>query len=155
VDVEADGRRPQADEREDLNFLLVSDASGAGETEKRYLIYRQARRLLSIAMDQVRSLRARTILRHFEEYPGSGAYIMMGNTASKIRKDAGLSPDEVAAASASCMSEADVRAAAQFSTTLRILREFEFNRLYRHGWECANCTLSSYPPAVFSSISTR
>jgi NTE family protein len=141
--------------REGLNFLLVSDASGAVETENRYRIYRQARRLLSIAMDQVRSLRARTILGHFEEYPRSGAYLMMGNTASRILKDVGLSPHEVAAASASYMPDADVRAAAQFSTTLRRLQEFEFDMLYRHGWECANYTLSSYHPAVFSSISMR
>jgi NTE family protein len=147
--------KPGGGLREGYNFLLVSDASGAVGTDNRYRIYRQARRLLSITMDQVRSLRARTLLGHFKKHLGSGVYLMMGNTASKILKDAGLSPDEVAAASASCLPDAEVRAAAQFSTTLRRLREFEFDRLYRHGWECANCTLSSYYPAVFSSISMR
>ena len=147
--------KPGGGLRDGYNFLLVSDASGAVGTENRYRVYRQARRLLSIAMDQVRSLRARTLLGHFKSHPGSGAYLMMGNTANRILKDAGLSPDEVAAASASCMPDTDVRAAAQFSTTLRRLQEFEFDRLYRHGWECANCTLSSYHPAVFSSIPIR
>ena len=44
------------------------------------------------------------------------------------------------------LADADVKAAAQFSTTLRKLEGFEFDRLYGHGWECADCTLSSYHP---------
>jgi NTE family protein len=47
--------------REGFNFLVVSDTSTALDIGKRYLIVQQARRLLSIAMDQIRSLRTRMI----------------------------------------------------------------------------------------------
>lgn len=128
--------------RDGYNFLVVSDASTPIETEQRYLPYRQARRLLAIAMDQVRSLRARTIVDHFEAHPGTGAYLLMGNTAEKILKAAGLSEEAVKETAASCMSDTDIKAASRFSTTLRRLKEAEFDKIYRHGWEVADCTLS-------------
>jgi hypothetical protein len=103
-------------------------------------------------MDQVRSLRARTILGHFVKNPGSGAYLMMGNTAKKILEEAGLSEEEVAEIAVGCMPDEEVKAAARFSTTLRRLEEAEFDRIYRHGWEVANCTLLSRTPTLFKNI---
>ena len=141
--------------REGYDFLIVSDASTAIEAEQRYLLHKQARRLLAIAMDQIRSLRARTILDHFEEHPGSGAYLLMGNTARKVLSDAGLSEEEVEEVAAGCMTNEDVRAASRFSTTLRRLGEAEFDKIYRHGWEVANCTLLSRHPTLFENLPVR
>lgn len=141
--------------REGYNFLVVSDASTTIAPEQRYRPYRQARRLLTIAMDQTRSLRTRTVIGHFEEHPGSGAYLMMGNTAGKILEDGGLSKEEATEIAAGCMPRDDIEAASQFSTTLRRLETTEFDKLYRHGWEVANCTFLSRHPDIFGNLPTR
>jgi hypothetical protein len=104
---------------------------------------------------QVRSLRARTLLGRFDNDPGSGVHLMRGITASEILMEAGLSPVAVGAASAGCMTHAEGKAAAQFPTTPWKLKVFEYDRLYRHGWECTNCKLSFYHRAAFRGISIR
>jgi NTE family protein len=141
--------------RDGCNFLIVSDASGALGPERRYRVYRQARRLLSIAMDQVRSLRSRMVFDHFLRHPGSGVYLMMGRTARRILREAGLSSSEIEAISAGCLPDEDVEQVALFPTTLRRIGGAEFDRLYRHGWEVADCNLRARRPSVFATVEPR
>jgi len=67
--------------RDEYDFLIVSDASKGTKVEKPSLLHRRALRLVNIATDQVRSLRARSIVNHFIEQPNSGVYLKIGNTA--------------------------------------------------------------------------
>lgn len=134
--------------RDEYNFLIVSDASTPLGVE-RPLPFRRARRLINIAADQVRSLRARQLVEHFSSHPDSGAYLKAGNTARYILEQAGVAEEEVAAAVSSCLSEEDAELALGHKTTLRRPSEEQFNRLYRHGWEVADCTLSAYSPDLF------
>jgi len=76
--------------RDDYNFLIVSDASGMFKEQYPFGVYRRAKRLLDIAMEQVRSLRARSIVSHFVDNPNSGAYLKMGNSAATILSRAGM-----------------------------------------------------------------
>jgi len=140
--------------REGCNFLVVSDASGALGPERRYRIYRQARRLLSIAMDQVRSLRSRMVFDHFLKHPGSGVYLMMGGTAQKILREAGLSTQKIEEISTGCLPDEEVERVALFPTTLRKIGQAEFDRLYRHGWEVADCNLRARRPDLFATVPT-
>ena len=141
--------------REGCNFLVVSDASGALGPERRYRIHRQARRLLSIAMDQVRSLRSRMLFDHFLNHPGSGVYLMMGGTAQKILREAGLSTQKIEEISTGCLSDEEVERVALFPTTLRKIKEAEFDGLYRHGWEVADCNLRARRPDLFAAVPTN
>jgi NTE family protein len=134
--------------RDEYNFLIVSDASTPLGIERPFP-FRRARRLINIAMDQVRSLRARQLVEHFASCPGSGAYMKVGNTAQYILKQAGVDEEEVAAAVSSCLSQKDAELAVAHKTTLRRPSKEEFDRLYRHGWEVADCTLSAYSPSLF------
>lgn len=140
--------------REGCNFLVVSDASGALGPERRYRIHRQARRLLSIAMDQVRSLRSRMLFDHFLNHPGSGVYLMMGGTAQKILREAGLSTQKIEEISTGCLPDDEVERVALFPTTLRKIKETEFDGLYRHGWEVADCNLRARRPDLFAAVPT-
>lgn len=135
--------------RDEYNFLIVSDASTPLGVEKPRPFHR-ARRLINIAMDQVRSLRSRHLVAHFASHPNSGAYLKAGNAARYILEQAGIEEEEVvAAAVGDCLSEEDARLALGHKTTLRRPSEEEFDRLYRHGYEVADCTLSSYTPDLF------
>ena len=137
--------------RDEYNFLVVSDASTPVGIE-RPIPFRRARRLINIAMDQVRSLRARQLVEHFASHPNSGAYLKAGNTARYILEQAGLGGEKVAAAVGICLSEKDAELALGHKTTLRRPSQEEFDRLYRHGWEVADCTLSAYNPELFSRL---
>lgn len=140
--------------REGCNFLVVSDASGTLGPERRYRVHRQARRLLSIAMDQVRSLRSRMIFDHFLKHPGSGVYLMMGSTAQRILREAGLSTQEIEKISTGCLPDQEVERVALFPTTLRRIEGDEFDGLYRHGWEVADCNLRARRPDLFAAVPT-
>jgi len=136
-------------------FLVVSDASGALGPERRYRVHTQARRLLSIAMDQVRSLRARMVFDHLLAAPGSGVYLMMGRSAETALREAGLSATEIGAIATGCLPDEEVEQAALFPTTLRKVKEADFDRLYRHGWEAADCNFRARRPDIFAAVPTR
>lgn len=138
--------------RPGYNFLVVSDASTALDTGKRYLIVQQARRLLAIAMDQIRSLRTRTIFHHFARDPGSGVYLLMAKTAREALSDANIPDNVIEEVVTGCMSDQKAREAARFSTTLRKVSESDFDGIYRHGWEVADCNLRAHRPDLFASI---
>ena len=140
--------------RDEYNFLIVSDASTPLGVE-RPLPFRRARRLINIAMDQVRSLRARQLVEHFSSHPNSGAYLKAGRAARYILEQAGIDEEEMAAAVGTCLSEEDAGRALGHKTTLRRPSEEQFDRLYRHGWEVADCTLSAYSTDLFGRLGFR
>lgn len=141
--------------RQGFNFLVVSDASTALDTGKRYLIVQQARRLLSIAMDQVRSLRTRTIFDHFARVPGSGVYLLMAKTVREALSEAQVLEDVIERVVPGCMPDEEARVAARFSTTLRKMSEHEFDRIYRHGWEVTDCNLRAHRPDLFAEVPSK
>ncbi len=138
--------------RDGYNFLIVSDASQGMKIEKSSFVHRRALRLVNIATDQVRSLRARNLVNHFNEQPNSGVYLRIGNTARYILEQADMHEEEISTLAKNCMLESDVNNAANLATTLRKLSEEEFDRVYRHGWEVANCTLLSRCPSLFEPV---
>jgi NTE family protein len=144
--------KPGTGFREGFNFLVVSDASTALDEGKSYLIVQQARRLLSIAMDQVRSLRTRTVFEHFGRHPGSGVYLLMAKTVREALSEAGISEDVIEGVVARCMTDAEAREAAEFSTNLRKLKVAEFDRIHKHGWQVADCNLRVHRPDLFTDV---
>ena len=82
--------------QDDCNFLVVSDASNAIQIRKYSILFWEgAYRLMTTAMDQVRSLRARTLINHFETHKNSGVYFKIGNTGRKILTDAGIDNESI------------------------------------------------------------
>lgn len=138
--------------RPGYNFLVVSDASTALDTGRRYFIVHQARRLLYIAMDQVRSLRTRTVFDYFGRDPGSGVYLLMAKTVREALSEARVPEDVIERVTAGCLQDREVLGAARFSTTLRKMKPSDFDRIYRHGWEVADCNLRAHRPDLFAEI---
>ncbi|PKM79976.1 MAG: patatin [Firmicutes bacterium HGW-Firmicutes-14] len=135
--------------RDEYNFLIVSDASKGIETTKPFLFYHRAFRLVNIAMDQVRSLRARNLVNHFQEKPNSGVYLKIGNSAKYILEQAGIPEEQITVRSNNNLTKDDVNKAKNLETTLQKLTEDDFYRVYRHGWEVTNLTLQSRCPEFF------
>ncbi len=96
--------------RDEYNFLIVSDASAPLGIKKPFPFHR-AKRLIDIATDQVRSLRARYLVEHFISCPNSGAYLMLGRSARYILEQAGVGDEELAGAVADCLSEREAELA--------------------------------------------
>lgn len=128
--------------RDEYNFLIVSDASApfdGGSTPR----WKSPLRLIDIATSQIRSLRSRMLIDHFVRNPDSGVYLRIGNSASYLLREAGVDEATQRLVADACLSKLDIAAAASVGTHLRQLSESEFDRLYRHGWEVTDCTLSS------------
>ena len=104
---------------------------------------------MTAAIDQVRSLRARTLINHFETHKNSGVYFKIGNTGRKILEAAGIDNESIDELTENSLSLKDVKSAANFKTTLRKLTDIEYDLLYRHGWEVANFTLYARCPDIF------
>jgi NTE family protein len=134
-----------------VDFLLVSDASAPIADNPSRL--KAAFRLINIATDQVRGLRARMLVSHFEQNPGSGSYLRMGNSQPYIFNKAKVAPPTGWNLSDS-MTKDEVSAVESFDTTLRKLTKTEFRRLFRHGYEVADATLFAHNPTMFPYCGT-
>lgn len=138
--------KPSGAYRDGFDFLIVSDASAPLQPETRTL--HAPRRLLDVATDQVRSLRARAVVSHLQRNPGTGAYLKIGNTEERIYREANHSviveriPDQSLRAS-------EVREATGLGTTLRRFTLREHDLLFAHGYQVADATLSAYCSDLF------
>ena len=102
-------------------------------------------RLVDIATDQVRSLRTRMLIEFFKQNPGSGAYLRLGLRTRRVyaRSPVGGQP---------ALTEDEARQVSQIETTLRRLTHHEFSLLFRHGYEVADATLSTYCKKTLSRV---
>ena len=145
--------KPDRGLRDGCDFLVVSDASALLASNPPRL--KAPLRLLEAAMDQVRSLRARTLIDFFtRQQPGSGVYLQIGNTAEEIFKLAKVDPPS-SWTSSSALGTESVELASTLGTTLRRLSCQEFEALFQHGYEVADTTLVAYCPQDFQHIPFR
>jgi NTE family protein len=136
--------------RADVDFFIVSDGAGRSKPEAYGWGAPALLRLATgIMMDQIRSLRARAVLERIINHGDRGAFLQTGNTARYVLAAAGLPSEEVDRIVALCLSEAECHAAANMPTVIRNLTQVEFERLFRHGYEVADYTLSGYNPDDF------
>ncbi len=126
----------------DTDFLIVCDASRPLSSETRQSRWRPgylkaSMRLVDIATDQVRSLRTRMLMEYFKQNPGTGAYLRLGLATKKVYlRNPGTGKP--------ALTDDEVSRVAQIETTLRRLTHSEFSLLFRHGFEVADATLSTY-----------
>jgi NTE family protein len=135
--------------RNGLDFLIVSDASGGLRTARRAR-FQRVKRLVDIASDQVRSLRARMLFGHFASRPNTGVYLRMGQSAALVFREAGVMEGATQKVVEACLSDGDAALAGAEGTHLRRLSIEVFDRLCRHGWEVADCTLHVRTPDYFT-----
>ena len=134
--------KPNEGLKQGSDFLIVCDASrplaaAKSGTSWKPGFLQASKRLVDVATDQVRSLRARMLMDYFKQHSGSGAYLKLGMRSKKLHVRS-------FAAGADFMPPDDVKRAAQIETTLRRLSHDEFSLLFRHGYQVADTTLSTY-----------
>lgn len=130
--------------RSNIDFLLVSDASGKGTPPP----YRQHAKALffmvtGVMMDQIRSLRARAVVERMTNHNDDGSYVKIGNSCSKVLTQAHRLEDIPTVAPA-CLDEASAARAAATPTFIRKMTPEEFDLLFRHGFEVADYSLYAY-----------
>jgi NTE family protein len=142
--------KPDEGLREGTDFLIVCDASRRLENQIRRPKWRPgylaaSLRLVDVATDQVRSLRARMLIEYFKQNLGSGAYLRLGLRTKRVyaRSPVGGQP---------ALTEDEARQVSQIETTLRRLTHHEFSLLFRHGYEVADATLSTYCNDTLSRV---
>jgi NTE family protein len=128
--------------RTGVDFLIVSDASGKGQSTE----YQPGPRALihiitGIVTAQIRALRARSVverMKSHEEDPG--ALPRIGETCEEVREEAGRR-DEIDRLRQGFLTTPQAEWAENVETTARQLSEDVFDTLFRHGFEVADHTL--------------
>jgi NTE family protein len=146
---------PQDGLRNEVDFLITSDASKPLGIEKRRLQwgippYLPPFRLIDVATDQVRAFRLRTIVGFLKQNQKAGVVLRMGNTVAGILKSAMKEPPK-SWTGRDFLSDTAVQTAAGLETTLRKLTEEEYDGLFQHGYEVAEATLFAYDHLPFTS----
>ena len=141
--------KPSGNYRDGFDFLIVSDASAPLKADTRRL--RAPRRLLHIATDQVRSLRARAVVSHLQRDAGTGVYLKMGNTEERIYREANR-PAMAERVTTNSLRAEEVREATSIGTTLRRSTEHDYDLLFAHGYQVADATLSAYCSGLFRPV---
>ena len=138
--------------RKDIEFLVVSDAAGRSKPQAYHPGVKALERLLTgIMMDQVRSLRARSILERIVNHGDRGAFLQTGNTCGYVLEAAGRA-DEVGDKCPGCLSQEQADQVATMETDIARLDDETFERAYRHGFEVADYTLYAYNPDLFQYV---
>ena len=141
--------KPAGAYRDGFDFLIVSDASAPLEPETRTL--RAPLRLLDVATDQVRGLRARAVVSYLRCNPGTGVYLKIGNTEERIYREANC-PAMAERIVGRSLHASEVQEGASIGTTLRRFTLREYDLLFAHGYQVADATLSAYCGAIFEPI---
>jgi len=133
----------------DCDDVIVSDASGSIPT----LIVKGVfgnlfggslitPRLFDISSDQIRSLRSRMFIEAIVGGRTKGSLIRMGNSSSTIFRKAGVHVDEHELPNR--LNDNDANKAWNTPTHLRAFHVNQFDLIARHGFECADATLTAH-----------
>ncbi len=131
--------------RHNLDYLIISDAAGRALPEEYHPLPRSALRLVTIMMDQVRSLRARAVVERMRDATFPGAYLRIGNTCEAVLGGT-AHKDEIAQLSTLCLPGGEATVAANTASEIDRMSDADFERLFRHGHEVADYTLYAYYP---------
>jgi NTE family protein len=133
------GRRTIKDSAGDIDFIIISDA-GAPFTRlllPKVLRWRRLKRFMDIVMEQARSLRVRAFVNFLQQNPSAGMYLQIGSLpiegiqtySSTNNCDDSQKPE--------WLSYEEVKIIASLPTTLRQMREQDFDSAVKHGRETA------------------
>jgi NTE family protein len=152
------GKTDSYEFRQDVDFVIVSDAAGVPYGQAYPAGLRRAgslMRMVDIMKDQARALRSRSLVAHIklDKHPfPPGRYFQIDNSCEEMARKGYRTPEEVEALCQGYLPPAKAQALASMSTTLRRLTPEEFRDLYRHGFEVADITLHIFDPRRFHQI---
>jgi len=106
-------------------------------------------------MDQVRSLRSRSLADYLGRTPNAGAYLRIGRSARYILEEGLFDTRVTDSVVANCMATQEVEVVGQMATDLRQVSRDRLEALLQHGWEVADCTLLSRAPELHEHMPYR
>jgi len=149
-----------------FEFLIVCDAAGRGGMEQYQAGAKALGRMMTgIMMNQVRSLRTRSILESIQNHNQKGVFLQTGKSVNALLQNIQPTPantayiennlklsDTIEQFSRNTLSDSQAQAVASFPTVIRKLTDQEFDLVAQHGFETANAVLSSYYPDLFKYL---
>jgi NTE family protein len=134
-----------------VDLLIVSDACASVAPEP-YRPWRAANRLIcGIMMDQIRSLRFRALLERFLNHGDAACYLQIGVSCAEVVRALGQQ-DQLERLGAGRLPSEDTQRATRMGTDLRRLSQRDYERLFRHGFEVADYSLSACLPRSFDCL---
>ncbi|MDA8305759.1 MAG: patatin-like phospholipase family protein [Deltaproteobacteria bacterium] len=138
--------------KDGVNFILVSDAGTAlPRTKPRSPLNPfRLKRVVDIISDQTRALRVRSFVAFLQTNPEKGAYFQIGADArKKIETYKQQNPSTAdTLLKETWLNAQDAVRAASYATTLRRMREDDFDLLERHGYETAKWNLKLFSKSI-------
>ena len=135
-----------------IDFLMVSDAAGRPKPEAYRPGWRALYRIMTgVMMDQIRSLRARAVLERMINHGDPGGFFQIGSSCAEVLRGS-KNKDAAAQLCPQCLGPDEAKRAADMETVIRKLTQEEYERLFRHGFEVADCTLFAFHPDQFKYI---
>jgi len=122
---------------EEIDYIIVSNASIQSSFKSR-AFSTSSRRLLDIAIDQVGSLRIRSIVGHIIQQR-NGMFFQIGSNASRILKNSTLDQKYINQIIAESLPDYQIAYVKNYRTTLRSPTQANFRMILRHGYEIAKC----------------
>lgn len=133
---------------QNVDLLLISDGCARGRPEP-YRTWKAPRRLIfGLMLEEIRSLRFRAIVERARNHDDQVCYFQIGSSCQDVLSFTGREGD-IERISGNVQCDQDRERAAYFETTIRRLRQPEFECLFRHGFEVADYTMYGCYPERF------
>jgi NTE family protein len=134
--------------RAGIDFLLVSDASRESTGLPYNTLWAIPDRLLGITARGVQEKRLRALQTYLHQHNYPGRHMRIGSSCAHILARAGR-PHDIAQVADAYLPDRAIHRVALMETTLRALSTDEFDMLFRHGYEVADCSLYAHAPREF------
>jgi NTE family protein len=133
---------------QNVDLLMISDGCARVRPEP-YRTWKAADRLIrGLMLEEIRSLRFRAIVERARNHDDQVCYFLIGSSCQDVLRFTGREGD-IERISGNVQSDRDRERAAYFGTTIRRLRQSEFECLFRHGFEVADYTMYGCYPERF------
>lgn len=130
---------------EDINYLIVSNASGNIEhkTRNRGFSIGNLKRMLDINMDQVETLKTIGVIDLFKNYH-NGVYLKIGSEVKDILAMSKLPEEDKKRIIDASMKTREVSYVKNYKTSLEKMSKSDFHKIMQHGYEIAASTLNCW-----------
>lgn len=131
--------------RRDINFLVVSNASGSISHKSRTMNFSigNLKRLLDINMNQVESIRGMSVKEMFAR-EHNGVYLKIGSSVSDIVRNCDIKQEDKQHLLDNALNEQAVDKVKNNKTSLEKVKPSEFDQICKHGYEVAESNMLCY-----------
>lgn len=138
--------------RNDVDYLMISNASGESDLQTYKPGFNAIVRLISIPKYQVEALRSRDALHRIVAHQSAGRYFDSDNYCSQLLKNAGYTDEQLKELCKPYLRKEQAAEAARIATEIKNLTRDQFMFLFRQGFEVADCTLHAFETDTYELV---